>query len=116
MFKKLVFPIMFILSIVWLFLSWRLSAALVLIIVIFLYVTLHWHKNFKYLLVFWYVFVLLTIVPVDITMINYKGAPKFVPYSPGLPTTRAKLLVKEEKIVIGSDVVTGFEPKWVLVW
>jgi hypothetical protein len=114
--KKILFPMMFILSIAYLILSWRWTAALLLPVVIILYSSLYFHKNFKVVLFSWCLYLLLILLPVDITFLDYEGPPKLVPFISGLPNAKAKQLEEEGKIVIGSDLITGNEPKWVIVW
>jgi len=57
-----------------------------------------------------------TIQPFDITFRDVPGSPKLVPYIMGLPSEEAKLKESQGEIVLGGCIVSGFEPKWVLVW
>ena len=56
--------------------------------------------------------------PYDISFRTWAGSPKFVPFITGLQRDRKLMLEKQEKgeLVLGSDIVSGFEPKWVVVW
>ncbi len=68
---------------------------------------------------FWTTFSLwfvLLVVPVDITFKNVPGRPRFVPYIMGLPNHESVVKVKRGEVVLGGCVITGTEPKYVLVW
>lgn len=68
------------------------------------------------LLVIWILFMLSSFSPVDISFKNYPGLPRLVPLVMGLPTGEMWEHVKNHEIILGGCVVSGHEPKYVLVW
>jgi len=55
-------------------------------------------------------------LPFDVIPINYPGPPKIVPYVIGYPDRSMIEDAIAGKIVLHGCVVTGQEPKWVMVW
>jgi hypothetical protein len=61
-------------------------------------------------------FLIAVFLPIDITLKNYPGPPRFVPLIMGTP--RENDVAKEERgeVVLGGCILMGNEPRWVLVW
>jgi hypothetical protein len=56
------------------------------------------------------------LLPWDISFQNYPGPAHFVPMAMGLPGQEMVLAARNAEIMLGGCVVTGFEPRYVLVW
>jgi len=115
-FKYIICPIGFVFSIVWLGIAPRTVGLIILAFLIVAYITISLHRSSKLIVKGWFVFMAVTIQPFDITFRDVPGSPKLVPYIMGLPSEEAKLKESQGEIVLGGCIVSGFEPKWVLVW
>ncbi len=111
--KYLVF---LILSIFLFALAFRVTSAVVAALMIIFLITLPFHRNIKMLSIIWYIFLFFSILPVDITFINYPGPPKIVPYIKGLPSRDLMVDARRGEVVLGGCVITGYHPRWVVVW
>jgi hypothetical protein len=109
-------PVLMIMSIIWTLMVARLSVLILLVIIITVYATISIHKKEKLLNILWVILFLLPILPLDITFTNVPGPPRFVPFVNGLAGYETREKAKKGEVVLGSCLVTGFEPKWVLVW
>ncbi|BBO28127.1 hypothetical protein AltI4_25150 [Alteromonas sp. I4] len=56
------------------------------------------------------------LIPLDFTFIDLNGPPKIVHYVMGFPTEEAFTAAERGELVLGSCMVSGFEPKKVVVW
>jgi hypothetical protein len=54
--------------------------------------------------------------PVDILPIPKAGLPRLVPLVMGLPRPETVERAKRGEVILGGCIVTGFEPKYYLVW
>ena len=61
-------------------------------------------------------FLVASFVPIDITLQNYPGPPRFVPLILGMP--RHDDFASEERgdVVLRGCISRGNDPRWVLVW
>jgi hypothetical protein len=55
-------------------------------------------------------------LPFDVTFLDYPGSPRFVPLVMGLPTEETAKRAESGEVVLGGCIVSGHEPRWVLVW
>jgi hypothetical protein len=58
----------------------------------------------------------LTFSPIDILPIPKGGRPRLVPLVMGLPTRQTAERAQRGEVVLGGCIVSGFEPKYYLVW
>jgi len=58
----------------------------------------------------------LTFSPIDILPIPKGGRPRFVPLVMGLPTRETAERAQRGEVILGGCIVSGFEPKYYLVW
>ena len=58
----------------------------------------------------------LTFSPIDILPIPKGGPPRLVPLVMGLPTRETAERAKRGEVILGGCIVSGFEPKYYLVW
>jgi hypothetical protein len=64
----------------------------------------------------WAVWLILTFSPIDILPIPKGGPPRLVPLVMGLPTRETAERAKRGEVILGGCIVSGFEPKYYLVW
>jgi hypothetical protein len=67
-------------------------------------------------LIAWTVWLMLTVSPIDILPIPKGGPPRLVPLVMGLPTRETAERAKRGEVILGGCIVSGFEPKYYLVW
>ena len=58
----------------------------------------------------------LTFSPIDILPIPKGGRPRLVPLVMGLPTRETAERAQRGEVILGGCIVSGFEPKYYLVW
>src|SRR5271156_6667200 len=58
----------------------------------------------------------LTFSPIDIQPIPKGGRPRLVPLVMGLPTSETAERAQRGEVILGGCIVSGFEPKYYLVW
>ena len=114
-FRLLIFLVLYFCSL-WLFVRPRLLSTLILFTVFLLYFLKPQRCRTVWVIVTWLVFIGSTFLPVDISFQNYPWPPRFVPLVMGYPTMETGLKAKNGEVGLGGCVVTGFEPKWILVW
>lgn len=61
-------------------------------------------------------FIPLTFSPVDVMPVHRKWPPKLVPLVMGLPTRETAERARKGEVILGGCIVSGFEPKYYLVW
>lgn len=69
---------------------------------------------FKYLV--WAGIIFIPLLPFDVSFRNQPGPPHFVPVVMGLPKPSTVEKAKRGEVFMGGCIVSGFEPKWILVW
>lgn len=73
-------------------------------------------RNQKTKVIAWFAFIISTLIPLDFTFIDLNGPPKIVHYVMGFPTEEAFTAAERGELVLGSCMVSGLEPKKVVVW
>lgn len=58
----------------------------------------------------------LTFSPIDVLPIPKGGQPRLVPLVMGLPTRETAERAQRGEVILGGCVVSGFEPKYYVVW
>jgi hypothetical protein len=58
----------------------------------------------------------LAISPVEVAFAGRSGLPGIVPVVRGLPGPKALERARRGEVVLAGCMVTGFEPRWVVVW
>ena len=64
----------------------------------------------------WIVAILTTLLPVDVSLHNAPGPPRFVPLEMGLPAPEMMEAATRGEVMLGGCMVTGYEARWVWVW
>jgi len=103
-------------GLVWLTATPRLLSLLLLPIILVIHRPRFGWRRGVLMLVLWGLFYASSVVPFDITFINYPGPPRFVRLIVGLPSPEGYLLVMQHEAVLAGCIRRGNEPKWVWVW
>ena len=61
-------------------------------------------------------FILLTLLPIDVRFTRHPGRPRMVPLVMGLPAPETFKKAQQGEVVLGGCIVSGYEPKWLLVF
>jgi hypothetical protein len=61
-------------------------------------------------------FLITVFLPVDVTLKNYPGRPRFVPLIMGAPHDEDIAREQRGEVVLGGCILRGNDPRWVLVW
>jgi hypothetical protein len=109
-------PALLCLSVLWLLFGFRLIGLLAFAVLFFVYLSSQTVGRAKRLGWAWAVFVLCMVSPLDISLRNVAGGPRIVPYVMGLPSPLGRAEEARGKVVFGGCVVSGLEPRWVIVW
>jgi len=115
----LVWPVVTLVSAYWTLYSlssYRLLCVPIFLAAVGLYLCFRFHRRWSLLIAAQMAFWGSTFLPVDISLNNVPGPPRFVPLVMGLPTEQAIEKAERGEIVLGGCIVTGNEPRLVLVW
>jgi len=115
-FKAVICPVVFLGCFVILHESYRATASILLLALIVSYIHfLRTTKRIAMRLIF-VAFLITTFLPIDVTLRNYPGPPRFVPLIMGSPTDED--VVREElgEVFLGGCILRGNAPRWVWVW
>lgn len=70
----------------------------------------------RWLLLTWALFLGLSLSPIDISLHDYPGPPRLVPWVIGLPTEEMWEQAERHEIVLGGCLMGGNPPKYILLW
>ena len=115
----LVGPLVLIISTLWLLVALsdrRLLCLPIYLAACGLYFSFKRHRHAGLLIVLSTLFFGSTLLPVDISLINAPGAPHFARLVMGEPTEESVEAVRRGEIVLGGCLLSGREPRWLLVW
>ena len=73
-------------------------------------------RDLRASLALWAVCLLLCFSPIDVLPIPKGGHPRLVPLVMGLPKPETVQRAKRGEVILGGCIVSGFEPKYYLVW
>jgi len=73
-------------------------------------------KDLRPSLAAWAVWLLLTFSPIDVLPFPRGWPPRIVPLVMGLPKHETLERAKRGDVILGGCIVTGFEPKYYIVW
>lgn len=112
-FKCLLCPALFQIAIVLLLSSFRVTAFVLLIALAVSFLHFLRSSRTTWMRLISVGFLIALFLPIDVSLQNYPGPPRFVPLVMGLTTgDRAK----NGEVMLGGCVVRGNEPRWVWVW
>lgn len=115
-FKVLVGPVMLVTC--WLVAldSYRLAASFVFLALVVSYIHFLWTSKTKWMRLLFVAFFVVSLIPIDITLRNYPGPPRFVPLILGAPREKDVELEERGEAVLRGCILRGNDPRWVLVW
>ena len=70
----------------------------------------------KIIIILYLFFLLFSFIPIDLTLKNYIGPPKIIPTVYGKPSLETIEASERGEVYLIGCIVSGFEPKWVVVW
>lgn len=115
-FKVGIAPLVFVSC--WLVLkeSFRITALILLVALIATYVRFLWTGRTRWMKLMLVAFLIATFLPIDVSLQNYPGPPRFVPKLMGMPHPEDFAREERGEVVLGGCIVRGNEPRWILVW
>ena len=96
--------------------SYRATASVIFLAVIACFIHCLITSKTKWLRLAFVAFLIATFLPIDITLQNYPGPPRFVPLIMGTPLEDDIAREERAEVVLGGCFLRGNAPKWVLVW
>ena len=115
-FKALLGPVLLLTCWVVLYNSFRVTALVLLLVLIGAYV--HFVRTSKtgLMRLVFVGFLIAAFLPIDVTVHNAPGPPRFVPLIMGMPHPEDFAAADRGEAVLGGCIVRGNEPRWMLVW
>ena len=114
-FRCLFCPTVFLLAIVLLQSSFRLTAFVLLIALAISYLHFLRSSRTTWMRLIFVSFLIAVFLPIDVSLENYPGPPRFVPLVMGL-SLRTADEARNGDVMLGGCIVRGNEPRWVWVW
>lgn len=115
-FRFLLCPTLFLVCNRLWFSSVRLTAFVLLIALGVSYVCFLRSSRTKWMRLIFVSFLIAVFLPIDVSLRNYPGPPRFVPLVMGLPLAQDSAQAKNGEVILGGCRVRGNEPRWVWVW
>ena len=94
----------------------RATASVIFLAVIGCYIHFLFTSKIKWLQLASVAFLIAALLPLDITLQNYPGPPRFVPLVMGTPLEADIARAERGEVVLGGCILRRNAPKWVLVW
>lgn len=116
LFKVLLAPLLFLSCLLILHDSYRATARGLLLALIVSYVHFLWTSKTRWMRLIFVAFLIAAFLPIDVTLRNYPGPPKFVPLIMGSPTEEDIAREERGEVVLGGCILRGNKPRSVLVW
>ena len=116
-FKALVCPLIFLVC--WFVIlhdSPRRTALVLLLLLIVSYIHFLRTNKTKWMRLIFVAFLIAVFLPVDVTLTNYPGPPRFVPLIVGAPHDEDVAREERGEVFLGGCIMRGNAPRWVLVW
>ena len=115
-FKLLFCPTVFLVAVVLLRSSFRLTALVLLIALAVSYFHFLRSSRTVWMRLIFVSFLIAVFLPIDVWPVNYPGPPRFVPLVMGPPAGYTAAQIKNGEVILGGCIVRGNEPRWVWVW
>ncbi len=96
--------------------SYRATASVIFLAVIACYLYFLITSKTKWLQLASVAFLIATLLPIDISLQDYPGPPRFVPLIMGTPTEEDAERAERGEVLLGGCILRGNAPKWVWVW
>lgn len=115
-FRVLLGPAVMVICLSLLQVSFRWTALLLFLLLLVAYVHFLCRSTLRWMRLIFVAFLITVFLPVDVTLKNYPGPPRFVPLIMGTPRDQDVAQEQRGEVVLGGCIVRGIEPRWVLVW
>lgn len=115
-FKVLLGPVLLISCLLVASESYRATASVIFLALIACYIHFLFTSRTKWLRLVFVAFLIAAFLPIDISLQNFPGPPRFVPLIMGLPREEAIVRAERGEVMLGGCILRGNEPKWVWVW
>lgn len=96
--------------------SYRATARVIFLAVVACYIDFLITSKTKWLRLAVVAFLIAAFLPIDISLQNYPGPPRFVPLITGTPLEDDIAREERGEVMLGGCILYGNEPKWVWVW
>jgi len=96
--------------------SYRATAAVLFLLLVISYIYFLFTAKSKWLRLILVAFVIAAFLPIDVTLKNYPGPPRFVRLIIGSPTDDDSAREARGEVVLGGCILRDNPPRWVLVW
>ena len=113
LFRFLFCPTLFLVAIVLLLSSFRLIAFVMLLALAISYFHFLYSSRTIWMRFIFVSFLIALFLPIDVSLQNFPGPPRFVPLVMGLTSGEA---AAKGEVMLGGCMVRGNEPRWVWVW
>ena len=95
---------------------YRATASVIFLAVIACYIHFLITSKTKWLRLAFVAFLIASTLPIDISLQNYHGPPRFVPLIMGAPTENDVAREERGEVMLGGCILRENAPEWVLVW
>jgi hypothetical protein len=116
LFKFLIAPLLFLSCFVVLYNSYRATARFLLLVLIVTYIHFLWTARTRWMRLIFVAFLIAAFLPVDVSLQNYPGPPRFVPLIMGAPRPEDEAAEARGEVFLGGCLVRSNLPRWMLVW
>ena len=96
--------------------SYRATARALLLVLIGCCVHYIITANTKWMRLAFVAFLIIAFLPVDVSLRNFPGPPRFVPLIMGAPSDEDVAREKRGEVMLGGCILRANEPKWIWVW
>jgi len=96
--------------------SYRATASILVLPLIACFVHFIITVKTKWMRLVFVAFLITAFVPVDVSLRNYPGPPRFVPLIMGAPHDEDVAREERGEVVLGGCILRRNAPKWILVW
>lgn len=115
-FKAVICPLLFVGCFLIQHESYRATALVLLLVLIVSYVVFLFTNKTRWMRLSFVAFLVAVFLPIDVTLTNYPGPPRFVPLIMGSPTDEDIALEERGEAYLGGCILRSNPPRWVLVW
>ena len=115
-FKCLICPALFILAFLLLHNSFRFTAFVLLIALAISYFHFLRTSRTALMRLMFVSFLIAVSLPIDVSLQNFPGPPRFVPLVMGAPNEQVGARADKGEVMLGGCILRGNEPRWVWVW
>lgn len=115
-FKFLFCPTLFLFAIFLLLFSYRLTGFVLLVALAVSYFHFLRTSRTALMRIVFVSFLIAVFLPIDVTLKNVPGPPRFVPLIMGLPSEPTVERARRGDVMLGGCMVRGTEPRWLWVW